>query len=67
MARAARDDRRTIADATLTLRLTREDRALLDELVARRASEVAAEGMQVTVASYVRGLIRREARARGLG
>ncbi len=66
MARAARGDRTSIADSTLTLRLTREDRALLHELVARRARDATDEGIQVTSASYVRGLIRREARALGL-
>lgn len=51
---------------TLTLRLSQEDRSLLDRLVEQRAAELIDDGIEVTAASYVRGLIRREARARGL-
>lgn len=51
---------------TLTLRLSHEDRSLLDRLVEQRAAELIDDGIEVTAASYVRGLIRREARARGL-
>ena len=54
------------ATETLTLRLTREDRALLDRLIALRAADLADDGIDVSAASYVRGLIRREARAKGL-
>lgn len=57
------------AEVTLTLRMTDNDRALLDRLVALRAEELAgmgAEEIDVTAASYVRGLIRREAKAKGL-
>lgn len=57
------------AEATLTLRMTDADRALLDRLVALRAEELAALGadeIDVTAASYVRSLIRREAKAKGL-
>jgi hypothetical protein len=54
------------ATETLTLRLTREDRAVLDRLVQLRASELADEGIDVTATSYVRGLIRREGKARGV-
>jgi hypothetical protein len=39
---------------------------MLDRLVAHRAAELADEGIEVTAASFVRGLIRREAKARGL-
>lgn len=53
------------ATGTLTLRLSDQDRALLDRLVADRAAEFAPEGIEVTAASYVRGLIRREAAAKG--
>jgi hypothetical protein len=55
-----------VADATLTLRLTRQDRELLRELVALKAEELVDSGMETTAASYVRGLIRQEARAKGL-
>jgi hypothetical protein len=66
MARPARRDRAHVVDATLTLRLTSEDRALLDALVGLRNADLAVEGMEATAASYVRGLIRREAVAKGL-
>ena len=39
---------------------------MLDRLVAYRAAELVDEGIEVTAASFVRGLIRREAKARGL-
>lgn len=57
------------AEVTLTLRMTEHDRALLDRLVALRAEELAelgADEIEVTAASYVRGLIRREAKAKGV-
>jgi len=57
------------AEQTLTLRMTDNDRALLDRLVALRAEELAelgADEIEVTAASYVRGLIRREAKAKGV-
>jgi hypothetical protein len=54
------------ASETLTLRLSAVDRDLLDRLVALRASELAGEGVEVTAASYVRGLIRRDAKTRGV-
>ncbi len=57
------------AEVTLTLRMTDADRALLDRLVAMRAAELVdlgAEEVDVTAASFVRGLIRREAKAKGL-
>ena len=66
MTRRAREDRNSIVDVTLTLRLTREDRMLLDELVQRRAMQARREGMEVTAASFVRALIRNEAEAQGL-
>jgi len=66
MARPPFENRRNVVDTTLTLRLTRRDRELLQKLVALRALELVDTGMEATAASYVRGLIRHEARARGL-
>jgi hypothetical protein len=66
MARPLKQDRSSVATDTLTLRLSPDDRAMLDRLVAHRAAELAEEGIEVTAASFVRGLIRREAKARGL-
>ena len=66
MSRPARRDRAAIVDTTLTLRLTHEDRAVLEKLVAMRSAELSVEGLEATAASYVRGLIRREAAAKGL-
>ena len=60
------DIHRSVADATLTLRLTQNDRELLQELVALKAAEMEDTGVEVTAASYVRGLIRHEAKAKGL-
>jgi hypothetical protein len=51
---------------TLGLRLTAADRDLLDRLVALRAEELVDEAVEVTAGSYLRALIRREARAKGL-
>ncbi len=66
MARPPKQDRSSVATDTLTLRLSPDDRALLDRLVAHRAAELSDEGIDVTAASFVRGLIRREGKARGL-
>lgn len=65
MRRGTKDRRRSIVDATLT-QLTQHDRELLQMLVGLQAAEMADLGVEVTAASYVRGLIRHEARARGL-
>jgi transposase-like protein len=43
---------------TLTLRLTKEDRAALDELVEAARVELEPRGVVVSAALYVRGLIR---------
>ena len=64
MARHTREP--TPATDTLTLRLTVADRDLLDRLVKMRSADLAHEGIEVTAASLVRGLIRREAAARGI-
>jgi transcriptional regulator with XRE-family HTH domain len=66
MARPPKQDRSSVATDTLTLRLSPDDRAMLNRLVAHRAAELVDEGIEVTAASFVRGLIRREAKARGL-
>lgn len=57
------------AEVTLTLRMTEHDRAALDRLVVLRAEELSEMGAtehEVTAASYLRGLIRREAKAKGI-
>ena len=54
------------ATETLTLRLSIADREILDRLVALRAEELGDEAVEVTAASYVRALLRREARAKGV-
>ena len=66
MVRPLREDRSTVVDTTITLRLTQSDRALLDELVRIHAERLAREGTEATLAGYVRRLIRREAAAKGL-
>jgi hypothetical protein len=66
MARPARANRETIVDTTLTVRLSRDDRDLLEQLVALRSQELVGDGLEPTAASYVRGLIRREASAKGV-
>lgn len=66
MTRKPREDRNSIVDSTLTLRLTREDRMLLDELVGRRLRQARRDGMEITRASFVRALIRKEAEAQGV-
>jgi hypothetical protein len=54
------------ASVTLTIRMTREDRELLNRLVAKRSIELSDEGLDVTATSVIRGMIRREARGLGL-
>lgn len=66
MARPTKADRTQVAETTLTLRLTEPQREALDQLVAMRAAELADEGVTITAASLVRGLILREARTRGV-
>jgi hypothetical protein len=58
--------RRPNIDSALTLRLSHEDRDLLERLVVMRSAELSQEGYETTVAGYLRGLIRREAAARGI-
>jgi hypothetical protein len=59
-------DRAGPATEALSLRLTPEDRGLLNRLVALRSEELSDEAVEVTATSYVRALIRREARAKGI-
>ena len=66
MGRPKKANRSEVAGLTLTLRLTSEDRKLLNELVGLRATELADDGGAVTMASLVRSLIKREARTKGL-
>lgn len=66
MAQRTKTETRAAIDATLTLRLTQQDRALLHQLVALRTRDLQDSGVEVTAASYVRGLIRHEARLAGL-
>lgn len=66
MARPRTQNHRNVIDATLTLRITKHDRELLQELVALEAAELSDKGLEPTAASYVRGLIRHEARLKGL-
>jgi hypothetical protein len=56
-----------VATETLALRLTEEDRAVLDRLVEAARASVADSGAELTAAGYVRGLIRREAKRLGAG
>lgn len=62
MARPPKTDRAAVASDTLTLRLTQDDRVTLDALVAAKAAELEQDGLEMTAAAYVRGLIRREGR-----
>ena len=55
----------TVADVTLTVRLTTAERAGLERLVVRRQAELLDSGAVVTAGSVVRALIRRELDAEG--
>jgi len=50
----------TVAEATLTIRVTVAERAGLERLVAKRQAELADTGAMVTAASVLRALLRRE-------
>jgi hypothetical protein len=54
------------ATEILTLRLSPSDRVLLNRLVQHATEELASEGVEVTVTSVVRGLIRHAAKSKGL-
>jgi hypothetical protein len=66
MVRQQRDDDDAGASETITVRLTPSDRAVLDRLVELRNAELEHEGIRLKPSTYVRGLIRREAKAKGL-
>lgn len=50
----------------LALRLSREEKDALDEIVRKRAARLAHEGGAVTASSVIRGLIRQAAQAEGI-
>lgn len=54
------------ATETVAFRLSAADRELLNRLVTLRAEELVDEAIDVNPGSYLRALIRREARAKGL-
>ena len=57
------------AEVTIAIRMTDNDRAVLDRLVLLRRDELSglgADEADVTAASFVRALIRREAKAKGV-
>ena len=68
MARPPRENRASVADVTLTVRLTSDDRDMLHCLVEHHAKQAAEHGFVIdaTIAGFLRGLIRREARALGI-
>jgi hypothetical protein len=63
MGRPRTKDRSKLAAETLTIRLSVDESEWLDTLVERRSRELSDDGARVTKASFVRGLIRRAARA----
>jgi hypothetical protein len=69
MPRPPKPDRGTVKNTILAVRLSPDDRALVDRLVQARAEELArlaGQPIDVTAASYVRWLILRDAEARGM-
>lgn len=64
MARPPKADRGAVADVTLTLRLTQAEKDGLQRLVDAKRDALSAEfpGVQLTLATFVRGLIARELR-----
>jgi hypothetical protein len=59
-------DRSTVAELNITFRATRATRAKLDALISAAQKKVAAAGGDVTLGSYMRSLIEREAAAEGI-
>jgi hypothetical protein len=68
MPRPRRENRSTIAETVLTLRLSRADRESLDCLIEHQAKIATEQGfaMEPTVAAFLRSLIRREAQRLGI-
>jgi hypothetical protein len=67
--RVARPKRTTGSETTFTLKFSPEERELVGRLVEARAKdlrEIAGSDVDVTIASYLRWLIERDAQARGL-
>lgn len=64
----ARQKRIEGAETSFTLKFSEAERALVGRLVEARAEELRASGITepVTIASYLRSLIHRDAQARGL-
>jgi hypothetical protein len=61
--RPPREDRTTVAETTLTIRLTRSEKAGLEQIVEMRQSEVRrtyGPGACLTMAGYIRSMIARE-------
>lgn len=50
----------------MAIRLSTEDRQLLNALVERRSEELASTGVEVSAASIIRGLIRQAANDLGI-
>jgi hypothetical protein len=65
MVRTPRDDRSTVKETSITLRLTFSERDALNRLVTLRAEELGPDAT-VTQGSYMRGLLREAARAKGI-
>ena len=67
MSRPTRENRGSVADVTLTIRLTKTESDALDALAVRRTEQLSAYGVHsVTKASIVRSLIQQAARAENL-
>jgi len=66
MGRPKNADRSQIAVETLTIRLSAEESRWLEALVEMKERDRSDDGDRVTKASFVRRLIRREARLGGL-
>ena len=61
--RPPREDRGTVAETTLTIRLTRSEKAGLEKIVKMRQTEVRRSygpGASLTMAGYIRSMIARE-------
>jgi hypothetical protein len=65
VARTARTDRSSVADAPLTVRFTRGERTALNKAVKIREKELGV-GATVTQATLIRGLVRRYCEEHGI-